>query len=262
MSEPKRHHVLPVSFQKLFSSNGKEKIWCLTQEKIFETNSSNVAVVSRHYEFSEDGKPQKWIESELSSQENKAINAIEKIKTAKSIKSVSHDKRKTITGFLKLAICRYIEFHDRTDPSKNKRLLNDIRTGFRDLFGMNHPCDSSDIFGEKFISEAYHASKKQSVLSDLPMVSKFLKRMRLSLIEAPKGFRFITGEHVCAIFHNSRSDTIIMPICPTLAVRWSRRDCSPLQRVDEDLVTRVNKQIFAMSEFSVASHEEDLTGLI
>ncbi len=116
MTLPKRHHILPVSFQKLFSSAGEDKVWCSIRGKVFETNAINVAVVGHHYDFIEEGEKQTWVEEALSAKEDAALPLIKAINKQGNLTNLSNEEREALTDFLKLCMMRYFEFADPFDP--------------------------------------------------------------------------------------------------------------------------------------------------
>ena len=261
MSTAKRHHILPESFQKLFSSDGAQKVWCAMRGKVFETNAVNVAVVGRHYDFAEDGETQTWLEGELSAREGMAIPLLKKLIADGSLKTFNKVDREAITDFLKLCMMRFFEFVDVFDPTNNDIALEEIRNLIRSHFEERGIQPPEDVLSREFLLEAHQSAKKQAVIGPIPQTADFLQNMHLSVVITKHSARFISGEHVAAFFHGIAGSSAILPVCPTLAIRWSQRKTSPIQAVDDARVRRVNEQIFRMSNYSIASEREELDRL-
>jgi len=261
MSESKRHHILPESFQKLFSSDGENKVWCAFQRKLFETNAVNVAVVSRHYEFYEDGKKEDWLEADLSSREGLAIPTIKKIIESRNLKSLTFHDRQVVTDFLKLCMMRFFEFSMFSEENESID-FEALRQAIKGYAAGKNSQLSDKILTDEFLKEAHHAAKKQAIISPIPKSSEELDSMRMFLVVAKENVKFISGEYVGAYFQGKSGNSAIMPICPDIAIRWSHRKSSPIQSVNDKWIRRANEQIFRMSTYSIASEKEELHRLI
>jgi len=221
----------------------------------------NVAVVGHHYDFYEDGKKKNWLEADLSNRESLAIPIIKKIIDHRNLKSLSLHDRQVVTDFLKLCMMRFFEFNIFSKENENIDLeaLRQMIRGY--AAGKNlHP--SEKVLTDEFLKEAHHAAKKQAIISPIPKTSEELDGMRMFLVVTKENVKFISGEYVGAYFQGKSGNSAIMPICPDISIRWSHRNCSPIQFVNDSWIRIVNEQIFRMSTYSIASERDELHRLI
>ncbi len=259
----KRHHILPEAFQLLFSSDGKKKVWSVVRGKVFETNALNSAVVGRHYDYVENGEKKTWIEDRLSILEGQFLPIVQKIIFSRSLKKLKQGECENITEFHRLCMMRFFEFNLVPDPKKEDESLEMLREAIHARAAALGRMPSEKTLSAENLTEISNAAKKQAILDSTPNdADQVMVGMKLSLVEASDEVQFITGEHPSAYFSSGTGDLAVMPICPSLALRWSRRNSSPLQRLKKCQIMRVNRQIFDMSTYSIASRKDDLSMLM
>ena len=222
LTGPKRHHLLPISYLKGFTSNGLLSVYDRNLDTIRSQTPKNT-LVQGHFYTLEDKQGRKRYEAEkvLSDYESNGINALRKLESKKKL---NVDERVRLSLFVALATTRQPEFID-----KIKKFNVDI---MRKVI-MNVSQNKEHLKG--YLKE----------IDDAPQSEEDLDRLAQNMIEMAKSGKYsLEADHSHAV---SAAIDVVRHVSPVLFHRnWtvihSRNESDSFVTTDSPVVLTSKEQ--------------------
>lgn len=213
MSEAKRHHYLPVSYLKRFTSDGTDQglLWiCDISKREFRAQKPLNTAVQGYYNAIEkkDGTRDFQIEKDLAALEGQVVPIIDNIECGAPL---TKEERQKLAFYVAVQKHRTPDFEEQVDMTVEAnvgrvgRMLYSDPDRAKEMFARYEketgrtlgvpPKELSDMFTKRQVNVVVSRNASlQTMVNQSPQIADFLMQMEWAFLHAPAGEAFVTSD--------------------------------------------------------------------